>query len=120
MTIASSPGMGRRRVVSTVWLCGLLASCAWSYPADPGQRHVAGVPSGAPVAEADAGPLADADPGARTIYLDRCSQCHEAFDPTYASAAQWPMFVARYGPRAGLYGRDRTRVLAWLQAHAGW
>jgi hypothetical protein len=59
------------------------------------------------------------DPGARAIYLDRCSRCHEPFDPSYAPASQWPMFVARYGPRAGLVGHDRDRVLAWLQANSG-
>ena len=108
-----------------------LAACAWSVPADPGEnarRRSAPpawsletpVPRTAPAAPAGAraAPAAAPDDGARAIYLARCSACHEPFAPTHASAAEWPMYVRKYGPRAGLFGDERARVLAWLQAHA--
>jgi hypothetical protein len=58
------------------------------------------------------------DDGARAIYLQRCSQCHEPFSPRHASPAEWPGLVRKYGPRAGLFGDERGRVLRWLQANA--
>ena len=116
------PPAPRLPLVTCVMLLALAvgaSACRWSYPADPGRRRSGRegpVPEGAAAApEAVPG----TDPGARAIYLTRCGQCHEPFDPGYATAAEWPMFVARYGPRAGLAGRERDRVLSWLQANAG-
>lgn len=120
--------MTSRFVHEGAWRTGLvammgalvLAACAWSYPADPGRRSRSGAaPATFGDETAEAWAERAADPATEALYQRRCGQCHEPLDPTYASAAEWPMFVARYGPRAGLFGAERTRVLAWLQAHAG-
>ncbi len=101
-----------------------LAACAWSVPADPGlnaaeRADAAAAPAAAePAVTSSRAPAAADDPEARAIYLQRCSRCHEPFSPTHLSAAQWPIYVARYAPRAGLYGAERERVLRWLQANA--
>lgn len=98
------------------------SACRWSVPADPGEnarlrsRPVAGSPD-----PAGPGPLpgdAQVDAGASTLYYSRCAQCHAPFAPATFTAGQWPMYVERYGPRAGLFGVDRARVLRWLQANA--
>jgi hypothetical protein len=102
-----------------------LAACTWSVPADPGEnaRLRAGPPewtmppAPAPAGGASAYPMQAPDDGARGIYLARCSTCHEPFAPTHVSAAEWPYYVNKYGPRAGLFGQERARVLAWLQAN---
>lgn len=105
-----------------------LAACAWSVPADPGEnaRLRAGppawsIPAASPAAsatgDARAYPAQAPDDGARAIYLARCSACHEPFAPTHVSAAEWPFYVSKYGPRAGLFGEERARVLRWLQAN---
>ena len=107
----------------------LLAACAWNVPADPGEnaRQRSGppawsVPATSPATpaagDARASPRPAPDDGARAIYLARCSACHEPFPPSHASPGEWPMFVAKYGPRAGLFGEERARVLAWLQANS--
>jgi hypothetical protein len=104
-----------------------LAACTWSVPADPGEnaRLRAGLPAwtvpatnpATPAAgDARAYPRPAPDDGAKAIYLARCSACHEPFAPTHVSAGEWPTYVAKYGPRAGLFGQERARVLAWLQA----
>ena len=109
----------RTGLVATVGAL-VLSACAWGYPADPGRRPRGGSAPAAYVDETVAAwGAAAADPAAEGIYRRRCGQCHEPFDPGYAGAAEWPMFVARYGPRAGLFGAERARVLAWLQASAG-
>jgi len=114
-----------------------LAACAWSVPADPGlvaecrpcrpgcssSRDAAPAIGAPPVplatpAKGAPPPSRRGDDGARTLYVAHCSRCHAAFPPTHASAAEWPVFVRKYGPRAGLFGADRERVLAWLQANA--
>ncbi len=114
---------GRLCAALLVLLGGLLAACAWSVPADPGQnarRGRTGVSEPAATGESvglptPAGP--DADPAAGSIYASRCAQCHEPIHPATYSAAEWPAYVDRYGPRAGLFGSERARVLSWLQAH---
>lgn len=107
-----------------------LGACAWSVPADPGRNALlrsretteAAFPS--PTAESGRADRAqalggvDSDAGARTLYLTKCGQCHAPWPTTHATAAEWPAFVAKYGPRAGLFGADRERVLRWLQANA--
>src|SRR5262245_2399706 len=106
-----------------------LAACAWSVPADPGEnaRLRAGPPAwtvspegpvSAAASDARALPQQGPDDGARAVYLARCSACHEPFAPTHVSAAEWPRYVAKYGPRAGLFGEERARVLRWLQANS--
>jgi hypothetical protein len=106
-----------------------LAACAWSVPADPGMnasiRRSTSVPDAQPTGLSSstsvrstargAGPL---DDGARDIYLRRCSQCHEPFSPRHATANEWPALVRKYGPRAGLFGEERERVVRYLQATA--
>jgi cytochrome c5 len=101
----------------------VLASCAWAVPADPGLNAARRARHGATEAVvAAAGPLRETrgreDAGARAIYLQHCARCHEPFSPTHLSAADWPVYVRKYGPRAGLFGTERARVLRWLQAHA--
>jgi len=114
-----------------------LAACSWSVPADPGLvaqcrpckpgrgrlgsvPATSAAPAGAPASPRPAAspPSPRADDGARAIYVQHCSRCHAPFSPTHATAAEWPVFVRKYGPRAGLFGADRERVLAWLQANA--
>ena len=102
-------------------------ACSWSVPADPAEN--ARLRSHA----SDAGPVLDSrsvagpvlargggatDDGARVIYLQRCGRCHEPFSPRHASPDEWPGLVRKYGPRAGLFGEDRDRVLRWLEANA--
>ena len=126
--------MDPRRSLSLVALAALaaLSACAWSVPADPGTNaRLRGTPaawttgaegpeyaSPAAPGPARAFPGEATDEGARSIYLARCSACHEPFPPTHASPAEWPMFVRKYGPRAGLFGADRERVTRWLQANS--
>lgn len=107
-----------------------LAACAWSVPADPGENaRLRSRPSGAgpaalPNPTAASGPGVAAlggdasDDGARTIYLTRCSRCHEPFSPRHARPEDWPSLVRRYGLRAGLFGEERERVSRWLVANA--
>jgi hypothetical protein len=98
-------------------------ACSWSVPADPGlnflrrtRPEAAPQQAATPVADSGYVRVAD-DSGARALYMDHCSRCHAPFDPSAVTAAQWPMYVAKYGPRAGLFGANRERVLRWLQAN---
>ena len=109
---------------------GSLAACAWSVPADPGMN--ARQRGGLGVVPAATGPArgvlsagrgvprstARSDDGARAVYLERCGRCHEPFSPRHAAADEWPGIVRKMGPRAGLFGAERGRVLSWLQANA--
>ena len=100
----------------------LLSACAWSVPADPGlnaRLRGRGAAADAEVSLAPSGSAgAWADTGARDLYRNHCARCHEPIPPASMAAADWPRFVRHYGPRAGLFGADRARVLRWLQAHA--
>jgi hypothetical protein len=119
----------------TPWLASVLllvavshATGCWSVPADPGEnarlRTRRPAPSQAPIAATrgsaggSGGGASGVDPAAESIYYSKCSQCHEAFPPEMFSAGEWPLYVDRYGPRAGLYGAERASVLRWLQANA--
>jgi hypothetical protein len=122
------PRGGRPRAALAALAAALLvAACSWGVPADPGvwaQRTMppaSAAPSGFATAGSPGGPgaTADADPGARSVYLQKCGQCHVPFSPTHASPARWPSLVRHYGPRAGLFGAERERVVRWLQANAG-
>ena len=99
--------------------CGL-TSCAWSVPASPGQNALARTPKQetsmvTTSLETEAGAE---DSATEALYLARCGRCHVAHQPTAYSAGAWPFYVHKYGPRAGLFGEERERVLAWLQARA--
>jgi hypothetical protein len=121
-----SHGRGRGAASARAGLLGLLllgglGACAWSVPADPGAlARLRGAQGAGPDPSATVGetPRAASDPGARTLYLEHCGRCHEPFAPDIMAAQDWPRYVQRYAPRAGLWGRDRARVLAWLEAHA--
>jgi mono/diheme cytochrome c family protein len=52
----------------------------------------------------------------RSLYVRKCALCHDLFEPTEFSAHEWPAYVKRYGPRAGLSAVQRTDVTAYLQA----
>ncbi|CAG0947845.1 hypothetical protein ANRL1_04619 [Anaerolineae bacterium] len=54
----------------------------------------------------------------RTMYARKCGRCHELFDPAEYAAREWPGYVKRYGPRAGLKIEDRGAVTEYLQACA--
>ncbi len=56
---------------------------------------------------------------AEAVYRARCALCHPAWAPTHLSPAEWPRFVRRYGPRAGLRPDERDAVLAYLVREAG-
>ena len=98
-----------------------LAACTWSVPADPGlnvrERGTVVAPA-APTARTASVTPSVADDGARALYERKCGQCHAPFSPRHATAAQWPGLVRDYGPRAGLFGDERARVLRYLQAAA--
>ena len=101
------------------------ATGCWSVPADPGENARLRTRPTTPVAPAgevsmggSGGASAAGDSQASALYYTRCAQCHEAFPPQSFSAGEWPLYVDRYGPRAGLYGAERARVLRWLQANA--
>lgn len=116
-----------RPVLVVAGLMLFAAACSWSVPADPGLNSRVRGRSDWVLADADAPPDAQVaridpaardDAGARDIYLRKCSQCHEPFQPTFAPAAGWPPLVRKYAPRAGLFGVERRRVEAWLMANA--
>ena len=103
-----------------VLVAAALAACSWSVPADPGlnaaRRGRAAAPSGPAAGDSFSYSSGAPSDGAREIYLARCTRCHEAFAPSHASPGMWSVYVRRYGPRAGLFGEERERVLRWLQA----
>ena len=112
--------------LSASLLAASLVACAWSVPADPGEnarlrgRSVVEEPL-PPLSPGTALPsrvVAGADDGAASLYASRCGRCHAPFSPRYATAEEWPGHVRKYGPRAGLFGEERERVLRWLVGNA--
>jgi hypothetical protein len=106
--------------LASVALC--CVACAWSVPSDPGENarrrrrpEPTAVPSAVPLAP---GARTTSDPATAAVYAEKCGACHAPFPPTHATSAEWPIYVRRYGPRAGLFGAERARVLAWLQQNA--
>src|SRR5437773_1006607 len=90
---AATQGDRRSPLRAIVVICVMgLPACSWSVPADPGKNA------------ALRGRPAPVDDGARTLYVQHCSRCHEPFSPSHATAEEWPSLVRRYGPRAGLFG----------------
>ncbi len=122
MTHASTTHRFAALLILGAVICALGAACSgFSVPADPGLRAKmyggASEEAASPVAATATRP-AFADEGARTLYMSHCGACHEPFDPGSMGAGDWPRFVRKYGPRAGLFGANRARVLTWLQANA--
>jgi hypothetical protein len=98
------------------------SACSWSVPADPGRNALVrsrprAAPEAAPHVPGEARPMV-ADDGTHALYVARCGVCHVAYDPRSVSAEEWPGVVRRMAPRAGLFGAERDRLLAWLQANA--
>ena len=51
---------------------------------------------------------------ARAVYEARCALCHPPWAPTDFAPSEWPRYVRRYAPRAGLTRVERDAVLAYL------
>lgn len=92
------------------------AACAWSVQVEP--LKAAGPSPAAAASPAPGETLGGGDPEARALYVSHCGRCHDPFPPTHAPAKAWPRLVAKYGPRAQLFGEDRARVLLWLRSQA--
>ena len=110
----------RQYLALLLLLGGILTSCAWSVPASPGKNALARTPKQQVemVPTSAAMPQGQADPATEALYLNKCGRCHVAHQPTAHAAGAWPFYVHKYGPRAGLFGEERARVLDWLQANA--
>ncbi len=63
------------------------------------------------------GPSAPVD--AAAVYRARCALCHPAWSPRDFSPGEWPRYVGKYAPRAGLTPGERDAVLAYLVREAG-
>ncbi len=106
----------------------LSAGCSWSVPASPGRNYSSRTPrttAEIPPPSGSGHELAPGhtersghDPATEALYHARCGRCHVPFVPTQFSAEEWPWYVNKYAPRAGLFGSEREQVLAWLQANA--
>jgi mono/diheme cytochrome c family protein len=55
---------------------------------------------------------------AEATYRARCSLCHPPWDPTDFTPDEWPRYVRKYGPRAGLTRAERAAVLEYLVREA--
>lgn len=56
---------------------------------------------------------------AETVYRARCSICHVPWSPTDFSPSEWPRYVRKYAPRAGLTPGEREAILAYLVRESG-
>lgn len=119
-----TPPMITNRLALGLGALLFMAACSWNVPADPGlNMELRGASAWSQTAVAPT-PRHEIDPGAandtkaRGVYLRKCSQCHEAIQPSALAAHEWPAAVNKYAPRAGLYGAERQQVLAWLMANA--
>jgi hypothetical protein len=56
--------------------------------------------------------MTDAD-----LYDIKCSRCHELYDPTYLSDADWEFRLDRELKRANLTLSERTRIADYLKAN---
>jgi hypothetical protein len=66
---------------------------------------------------ASTGPAGPID--AETVYRARCAMCHPPWSPTDFTPDEWPKYVGKYGPRAGLTRAEHDAVLAYLVREAG-
>ena len=57
--------------------------------------------------------------GAAQLYRTRCALCHPPWSPSMHAPADWPYWVDKYAPRAGLTPAERDAVLAYLVREAG-
>ena len=55
---------------------------------------------------------------AEAVYRSRCALCHPPWDPKDFSPAEWPRYLKKYAPRAGLTRAERDAVLAYLVREA--
>lgn len=64
------------------------------------------------------GACASVDPSAPvdapTVYRARCALCHPPWSPTDFSPSEWPVYVKKYAPRAGLSPAERVAVTDYL------
>ncbi len=97
-----------------------VAACTWSVPADPGlNARLRSRPRPVEAAFAPSeGEVASDDGETRGLFLSRCGRCHEPPSPRAASREEWRGILAKMGPRAGVFGEERERVLRWLEAGA--
>ncbi|MSR75295.1 MAG: cytochrome c [Planctomycetes bacterium] len=58
--------------------------------------------------------FADGTLDGERLYQRRCSTCHDTFERQDYPTAEWPTYVERYGPRAGLNPEARAAVLRYL------
>jgi ribosomal protein L31 len=69
--------------------------------------------------------LPDSDTYAARLYVERCGQCHPAYNPRQLTAAMWETQVDAMQPRiqqaglAPLSADERAAILDYLQRHAG-
>jgi hypothetical protein len=66
---------------------------------------------------ASTGPSGPVD--AEAVYRARCAMCHPPWSPRDFAPTEWPGFVRKYAPRAGLTPAERDAVLAYLVREAG-
>ena len=121
MSVLENIGRNRWQIAAGIALplfVLLAGACRWAVPADPGLNARLRQKPAAFVRTESLDPEAARDPGAQDLYLQKCGRCHAPFPPPHLSASRWPAMVRKYAPRAGLYGADRERVLAWLIANA--
>ena len=55
---------------------------------------------------------------AAAVYRARCALCHPAWSPESFRPDEWPVYVRKYAPRAGLTKTERQAVLDWLVAES--
>lgn len=90
-----------------------LAACAGPHapPVTPQQAQAAQAHwPGITVAELDRG---------RSLYLGRCSSCHDLVPPARYSATEWPAQVAKMQQRAHLSDADARLVASYLGSASG-
>lgn len=75
-----------------------------------------GTPEKGPSQGAAPAPVSAATPA--EAYASRCASCHQAYEPSSRTAAQWEHDLGRMKDRAGLDQETAKAVLAWLQANA--
>lgn len=87
----------------------------------PSTRILGGLALAAALAAcASAGPAGPPGPvDAAKVYRARCALCHPPWHPTDFTPAEWPRYVRKYAPRAGLTPDERDAVLAYLVREAG-